>query len=520
VSDQAGKDGAASGPIAVVEVGSTGIRMLLARADGKGGFKVIDRAGKPLALGRDVFTAGTISRDTASRCIAILKGFREALGAWGVESSSASCIATSALREARNRETFIDRVALRTGFRIETVEGIEEIRLMHLAIRHALSEKLSDMARSNSMVIEVGGGSTEIMLLKRNRMAAAHSLGLGTVRIQQQAKSTSGTGRFLSRYLEEGIATACERLSSEFRLDSARNFICIGSDARLAAERAGTRAGEAFWTVPRKAFIEFEEGIAASEPEELAASFRVPLSEAEGMAPGLHVARLFLEKTQAKEVIVPDASIREGMIVSLSAGPDGLEGEEAYRSQVIASAKALGKRYRYDEPHSLHVAALSLAIFDGLEAEHGLGPHERLLLEVGAILHDIGAFIRTSGHHKHSEYIVTNSEIFGLRRDDTAILSNLVRYHRKQTPQPSHPNFTSLPPASRTVVMKLSAILRVADALDRGHGQRISIKAIEKTETGITLRTAEVADLSLERYSLAEKADLLEEVFGFKAALA
>ncbi len=511
--------GRAAGPIAVVEIGSTGIRLLLARVDGKGGFEVIDRAGKPLALGRDVFTTGMISRETASRCLAILKGFRELLLGWGVDPKDASCIATSAIREARNRETFMDRVALQSGFRVETVEGIEEIRLMHLALRHALKDHLAEMAKSNSMVIEVGGGSTELMLLKRNRIAAAHSLGVGTVRIQQQSKDASGTGRFLSRLIEEGIATACERLSTEFKLKGVRNFICIGSDARIAAERVGKRAGESYWTVPRTAFLRFEEEIAAAKPEDLAAALRVPLSETEGMAPGLRVARLFLEETSADEVIVPDASIREGMLVSISAGPAGLEEEEEYRAQVIASAEALGRRYRYDEAHSLHVASLSLALFDFLQADHGLGPHERLLLEVGAILHDIGTFIKTSGHHKHSEYIVANSEIFGLRKDDAAVLSSVVRYHRKQTPQPSHPGFTSLPPRARITVMKLAAILRVADALDRGHGQRVVIRSIERTDAGIVIRAEGSADLSLERYSLAEKANLLEEAFGLKAAL-
>jgi len=507
------------GQAAVVEIGSTGIRMLLADIDGQGGFLVRDRAGKPLALGRDVFTTGLISRDTASRCLAILSGFREVLAGWGMRPEGASCIATSALREARNRDTFVDRVALQTGFRVETVEGIEEIRLMHLAIRHALREKLSETGRSNSMVIEVGGGSTELMLLRRNRIAAAHSFGTGTIRIQQQAIAATGSSRFVSRFIEESVATTCERLSSELRLETVKHFICIGSDARAAADRAGRKGGEAFWIVPREAFIDFANSVRAEEPAELAARLKLPMLEAEGMALGLHIARLYLDRTPAAEVIVPDASIREGMLVSLSQGTGGEE-EEGYRQQVIAAAKALGRRCLYDEAHALHVASNAVTLYRALAPEHGLGPHEELLLEVGALLHDVGAFIKTSGHHKHSEYIVSNSEIFGLRRDDQAVIAGIVRYHRKQPPLPSHPGFSSLPPASRILVLKLAAILRVADALDRGHTQKVSIKAVERIESGLLLRTGSPADLSIERYGLAEKAGMLEDVFGLKVALA
>jgi exopolyphosphatase/guanosine-5'-triphosphate,3'-diphosphate pyrophosphatase len=503
--------------VAVIEVGSTGIRLLVAELDGEGGWRIFDRAGKPVPLGRDVFTSGQISLDSASRCLSILRGFRDVLAGWGIDVADAVCIATSALREARNRETFIDRVRLQTGFLLKTVEGIEEIRLMHLALHYAIRERRAELARSNSMVIEVGGGSTEIMLLRRNRIAAAHSLGVGTVRIQQQVESSMGSGRYLMRFLEESINTTCERLSSELKLEGIKSFICIGSDARIAAEKAGHRACDTFSVLSRQAFMDFSKRISGYQPDDLVQNLRIAYSEAEGMIPGLLIARLFLERTDADEVIVPDISIREGILISMASGSDE---REEFHAQVRASAVALGKRYHFDENHSQHVAKLALRLFDDLGPEHGLDGHARLLLEVAGILHDIGTFIKTSGHHKHSEYILANSEIFGLAEDERAVVANVVRYHRKQPPAPTHVNFMSLEPGLRMKVTKLSAILRVADALDRGHTQRVDIASTEKSETLLVVRTGGTVDLSLERYSLEEKANMFEDVFGLKVTLA
>ena len=166
--------------VAVLEIGSTGIRLLIAEIAGSTGeWRVLDRAGKPVALGRDVFTSGRVSRESFQECLLVLEHYRELLRGWDIKSGDVHVIATSALRAARNRDVFTDRIRQETGFRLSVVEGIEENRLMYLAVRFALKNDLPQFWRANSMIIEVGGGSTEIMLLRRGKMAAAHSLRLG-----------------------------------------------------------------------------------------------------------------------------------------------------------------------------------------------------------------------------------------------------------------------------------------------------------------------------------------------------
>lgn len=510
--------------IAVIEIGSTGIRLVVAQLDGSGGFKVLDRAGKPSRIGRDVFTSGLVSREAVRECMAVLLSFRELIRGYGLGPKDTRVIATSALREAQNRDTFVDRVALQTGFRVAVIEDIEENHLMYLGVQHALQEERAVLSRSNAIILEVGGGSTEIMLLKKGRMAGAHSLRIGTVRIDEQVRGAGVPHSHLMQFIEDNVRTSCDHLDAELPLDSVKTFIVIGSDARLAAARIAAGAGAVdsgmeYAVLDRDRFIAFADEAASLSPEDCVARLRVPWADAEGIGMSLAIERLFLERTGADSVLVPNVSIREGVLISESLGPDaGVETE--MRAQIIASAASLERKYHTDETHARHVADLSLAIYDALVREHGLGNRERLFLEVAGLLHDVGTFIRTSGHHKHGEYIVLNSEIFGLNRSDLTIIANVVRYHRKSPPAPTHVNFIALPREDRIVVMKLAAILRVADALDRGHDRRVRGVSFERREERFVIRPAGDVDLSLERLSLAEKGDMFEDVFGIEPVLA
>ena len=504
--------------VAVIEIGSTGIRMVAAEIRKDNDWHVLDRAGKPVSLGRDVFTSGSVSRESLLACLAVLANYRELLSGWGIADGDVHVIATSALREARNRDMFIDRVFLQTGFRINVVEGIEENRLMYLAVRFALKDDRPQFGRSNSIILEVGGGSTEIMLLRRGKMVAAHSLRLGTILIDEQVRSAMGSNRYLQRYLEENVRNTCETLNAELDLSHVRTFIVSGSDARLAAIRLGKELNEDCWIIERTTFCAFVDQIQNYTIEESVQKLRIPYAEAEGIIPGLLTYKLFLEKTAALEVVVPNASIREGMLINLSSKVDP-ELQEEFFSQVIASAVNLGRKYRYDEAHSRQVTCLALKLFDTLLHEHGLDRRARLLLEVAATLHDVGMYVRSSGHHKHSQYIVANSEIFGLHRDDLDVVSNVVRYHRKSPPNTTHIAYIALQRDERMVVLKLSSILRVADALDRGHSQRISDIAVELKSDSAIVSAPGYHDLTLERLALAEKADMFQDVFGYKVML-
>jgi exopolyphosphatase/guanosine-5'-triphosphate,3'-diphosphate pyrophosphatase len=374
------------------------------------------------------------------------------------------------------------------------------------------------MSRSNSLIIEVGGGSTELMLLQRGKMVAAHTSNLGTVRLEPQLRSTVGSAEQMERVLIEGIRTTREVLDSELKLQKVRYFIAVGGDARLAAERVGTPSGEQFSVIENDRFSAFVHELATLSVDECVQRLHIPYSEAESLVPALLIYLLLARETSADRIIVPAVSIRDGVLLSLARGPDD-DLQREFRSQVLASAVSLGRKYHFDEKHARHVARLALALFDQLEADHGLDAFDRLLLHVAALLHDIGTYVATTGHHKHGQYLVSNSEIFGLDGDDVAIVSYVVRYHRRALPSNAHTTFMALARHRRLVVMKLAALLRVADALDRGHSQRVKGFDVDRNDDELILHCRSEGDIAAERYGIPQKANMFEQVFGMKVVI-
>jgi exopolyphosphatase/guanosine-5'-triphosphate,3'-diphosphate pyrophosphatase len=239
------------------------------------------------------------------------------------------------------------------------------------------------------------------------------------------------------------------------------------------------------------------------------------MADAETLVPALLAYRRLLLETPAREVIVPAASLRMGLVLDLALEGEG-RGLEDFRRQVLASALTLGRKYDFDEPHARHVAALATRLFDDLQAEHGLAPRDRLILEVAALLHDIGSYVSMRSHHKHSHYILTVSDLFGLTRDDMELVANIARYHRRALPQKSHIPFMALDRDARTTASKLAAVLRLANALDADHLQKVrDVRIVRGAETWF-LEVEGGGDMTLERLVAQARADLFQEIFGRK----
>lgn len=503
--------------VAVIDIGSTAIRLVIAEIIPDGTWKTLDRAIKPVLLGRDVFLSGTVKIDSMRDAIRILLSFRELLDGWKIELADVRVIATAAIREAKNRDTFIDRVYVRTGFQVDVVEGIEENHLTYIAVQHAINDLRPQFARSSAMILEVGGGTTELMLLYRSRIVAAHSLRIGTVRVQQHVRPAAGFNirERIEEYLRESIRVSRDVINTELRLDKVRFFVAVGGDARIAAARVGRKEGEHFSVIERSDFERFVALLQDRSVDQCVTDLKLTYNEAEGLLPALLTYKIFLESTQAEQLIVPDVSIREGVLLRIATGNrEGVDKEFAL--QVIASSISVGRKYHFDETHGVHVSKLSILLFDLLSDEHGMEKHARLLLETAAIVHDIGNYIRASGHHKHGQYLIENSEIFGLSRGDIRIVANVIRYHRRGMPNSGHISYMALRREQRMVVLKLAALLRVADALDRGHVQRIRSLKIERGEDEITLRCDYTGDISIEQNALRSKGKMFEEIFGYR----
>lgn len=499
--------------IAVIDIGSSAIRLLIAQG-GPSEWALIEDAELPLALGRDVFRRGTIEHATINRAVEILKGFQELMAPYTVDRIAA--IGTSALRESANREMFIDRVLLQTGIEVRVIDGVEANQFTWLAVREPLSKAMTAFKRHNSLIIEVGAGNTDLMVLRKGKIAGAHALPIGTLRFLQKLDHRfGGAGTDIRAFFRNQADRVVKAGSHELGLQRVSKLVAVGSDARLVASRLGRPLTDEVTVIPRDAFREFMAEIETLSPEELIARLDLSWNEAELLYPALVIFDTFVESTRADEILVPSASIRQGLLVNYAAGGS----TEIFAAQVIAGARALAKHYRSDMHHAEFVRTQALILYDSLTAQLGLTGGPRLFLETAAILHEIGGFIGATSHHKHGQYIIRNSDIFGLSRTDKELVSQIVRYHRRAKPQRSHTTYMNLSRTQRIIVQKLSALLRIADALDRSHTQNIAIEELEITENRLIIHTAHPGDLSIEELSLTEKGDLFEDVFGLRPVL-
>jgi len=490
--------------------------MLIAELGPKMEVRHLENLQKTVRFGKDVFTSGRLSNTAIREGIAILKNFKSVMDSYGAKTVHA--IATSAVREAVNRDNFIDQVFVRTGIDVEVIEGPEENRLQLTAVEYALGQTLN-WEKKSCLILEVGSGSTELIIMNQGKVDLTRTIPMGLIRLPAEAATVKPRTTDIQRILNRSIREITKHIGRECNLETIDTFIAMGGEMRFAARQITEMKDEKFTAVDAKAFRTFVAKVLKVTPEEISAQYEIPYADAEALSPALLFYSNYLDQTKSDTVLIPMTSIRDGLLLEVAQMLSGYKRTD-YTRQVINSARHLGDKFRYDEPHALNVASLAVKLFDLLKEDHGLGSRGRLLLETSGILHDIGTFISLSSHHKHSSYLVEASEIFGLRKADKDIVANVVRYHRRSTPKETHVLYMSLPKNDRAIVSKLSAVLRAADALDRSHQQKIQTFYLKKSDDCYTLWIdPEAGDLSIEKEALQKKADMFNDVFGYPIIL-
>ena len=505
-------------PESVIEIGSTGVRLLVAAFSEDGYFTILDRSEKPLPLGKDVFISGAISQETQNQLIQILIRYREQLAGWGISSSECTCVALTAFRDAKNSDPIMDRILVQAGFHVRIIDGIEENKLMYLAVSECIKNEPTFNKDKDTVILVVGGSTTEIMMMSDGKMAGVHSLRLGTVRIDQQMKNQTSSYSDIQRYVQESINNTKGSLESELNLSQVKQFIAVGPDVTLAALNVGRPISTFLWEINKEDFSDFVRDIQGYSVDECVARFKISYNEAETLQVSLLIYNLFLGFTKAQKILVPETNIRNGLLLSQHT----IENEELqleFNMQITASARNLLRKYHGDENHAECVRQIAVKIYNSLTNDLALNEHVRTLLETAAILHDIGAFIRYDNHNLHSSYIIRNSEIFGLSRKDNTIVSEIAKYHKGNSVPQDEDSFLMLPRSDRMTILKLTAILRIADALDRGHVQKFSDFTIKIQQNSLVISTANSRNTVLEKIALNEKSGMFESVFGYKVIL-
>lgn len=494
--------------IAAIDIGSNAMRMVVGRVDYEGRLDTIDNVRLPVRLGQDVFSEGQIGEETAQLAVDAFLRFRKVADNHKVEKIRA--VATSAMREASNRDLLCDRISHAAGIQVEIVAGDEEARLIHLAVEQAINLK-----SRRTMLVDIGGGSVEVTLSQNGTILSTESYNMGTVRLLQKLSNKPARLSFdqLVREYAEAARRRIDREIGQKKID-----LCVGTGGNI--EEMGVLRKRIFNRDSSQAITLTElekliETLGKLGVEQRMRRFKLRSDRADVILPAAIVLHMIIQAARISEVKIPNVGLKDGLLLDMARNL-GQETRPSQQDQIWTSAVQLGEKYQYDSEHARLVSYLAGSLFRQTASLHNLDQENKLLLEVAAWLHDIGHFISTVDHDQHAFYILQASPLIGLTDTQNRIVANVMRYHRKAMPSVQDENFRMLAPRDRLIVTKLSALLRLADAMDVSHTRRVSEVQISPAKNKWKIKINGQGGLSLELWALEKRRSLFQEVFGIK----
>jgi len=494
---------------AAVDIGSNSVRMMAAEVSAEG-TKVLAQDRVVTRLGESVFRSGKIGSDALDLLCSTLQ--RMAATYQKLDVLGVRAVATSAVRDASNQQEFSTRVAKALGNPVEVISGQEEARLIHLGV-----EARWPRPEERTLIVDLGGGSAELIISQDGKMVDADSRPLGAVRlnallIESDPPSPADLDR-LNQYIDEKLAPFVRRHRDE-RFDrvvatsSTPAALVCAANRIPRAERDSADRMRASTSQIRRLFNQLVQENVESRRRWVGIGPR----RAEIIIGGAAVFVKVLETFGQPALYYSAAGVRDGIIADLAARGVGRDRSRLSREQRDV-VEALSRRYGVELKHARHVAALASDLFESLQPVHRLPASAGKLLEASSYLHDIGHYVSDTSHHKHSAYLVANSDLPGFTNHERLAIAALCRFHRKSLPQARHAEYQTLDADSKRAVLYLAPILRLADALDRSQEQKVRTLSAATKSGAITL-TVEAEPLAdLELWAAGELANVFRDVY-------
>jgi exopolyphosphatase/guanosine-5'-triphosphate,3'-diphosphate pyrophosphatase len=460
--------------IAAIDAGSNAIRLVIARADSPWEITRLAVERYPVRLGHHAFTRHRLDDETIRKAVRAFRHFRELLNAYDVRKYRA--VATSATREARNRRQLLERVLQKTGIRLEVIGGEEEARLVRTGVLAAIGDKLSPR-----LIVDLGGGSMELNFMRQGSVECAVQLPIGTVRVMEmfdiRGPMNSQQVDTVQHYVSSMLSSM---VPQQFNLGGQMAVAC-GGNAEALAQFARGQQEHGIDTINLRLLRDrLFELLRRSVPERMKA-YGVRQDRAEVMGIAALTFITLGRWLNLRQLLVPGVGVREGVLRELvvqhyAAAPHLENGRE---DATLQAARALARRFGCDIKHAEQVRKLSGMLFDQLAPVHRLMPAHRFLLGLAALLHDAGYMVNADGHHKHSEYLIRNSDIAGLAPAQRNLVACVARYHSNAEPEPHHKVYSSLSRGQRQQARAMAALLRICEGLECEHGQGVETVDVE-----------------------------------------
>jgi exopolyphosphatase/guanosine-5'-triphosphate,3'-diphosphate pyrophosphatase len=508
--------------IAAIDVGSNSIKLVVVDAAASDSFAVLARDKVPVRLGHDTLRLERLSTDAIERAAQCIKSFRSIAETRGADRIFA--VATAAVREAQNAPQFIKEVKRVAGVSVEILSPIEEARLIGVAAVHGCAAPDADILN-----IDIGGGSTELSLMRNGAPASLLSVKLGAVGITEKFLSSDPPKPKELRALREEIRSALERPARELIgsrwqqvTGTSGTIHAIGTALRLRAlnspegqEQGARPAGD---EIVLSKLTRLNVRLAEMNSAERRRVPGISAQRSDIVIGGGQILEGVMQALRVESVRTCSWALREGVLI------DRLRGIEAesqppsvnFTDYRLRAVHAVGRRFGYEEGHALQVARLAERLFDYIVkpgSPANLDRHHRTLLSAAALLHDVGYHIAHDSHHKHALYLIKHSELTGFSEAEREVIANVARYHRGSEPRERHEFFAVLNQTDRETVKSLAAILRIADAMDRRHDNRLADIRCSRNGRVVQIEMQSSSNCDREIAAAEQKCALFEQVF-------
>ncbi len=499
--------------LAAIDIGTNSIRCTIAESYSDGRMEILEQLARGVWFGKETFQRRGLSAQSMRAGIEILKRFQKIFNQYDVQHIRV--VATASIREAANADIFIDRIKIATGLDVEIIDPSEEIQFSVMAIQEELGDAFPRDDK-NVLIVNVGGGSTLLAVLRGGTVVNSQSLNIGAIRMREalaNANDSVENNAAVYRHAIHETLTSAEAYFPFHEIDFA---LTMGSEPRFVAKNIGRPSprGDLF-NVRMSRFVTLVERCLKMETPRLCRTFGINFQTAEMTVPSLLTYQEIFQRTQISSFYVASSSMRHGVLRALAREVWGLADVD-YQHDVLDAARSLAEKYLVDLEHSQQTERLAIRIFNEMQQEHGLTANYLLLLRVAAILQNCGRFVNNRSFHKHSFYLISNSEIFGLRHSETEMTAYIARYSYRTGPKFSHSNFMSLPRDSRVIVSKLAAILRIADALNHGKTVDPDTLRFERDGDELTILLPPDDTILLKTRSLEIQGKMFEDIFGIR----
>ncbi|MBN1431167.1 MAG: Ppx/GppA family phosphatase [Methanomicrobiaceae archaeon] len=507
--------------VSFIDLGTNSARLLIVRLNSNNSYSVLRQQKEMIRLGEGSFIQGILSEEAIGRTIVVCSKYEEISRNFGAEEIYA--VATSAARDAVNGQDLISRIKKQAGLDVKVISGEEEARLIYLGVSNGFN--LDDELY---MFIDIGGGSTEIILGTRFDHIYLKSLKLGALRTYFSFPGDPETGIIdtetkdeISRYVRSRIAYARKSIQKDpvsKVYGSSGTIQSLVSVAEKERNNCNSPAEERWINI-----FELEKimtrlcGMSITERKNIPG---ISAGRADIIAAGAIILFTIMKELGIEKLYSSDRSLRDGLLF------DYLSEEPGFISSVKMpvkerSVRQLGKSCRIDECHAEKILEISKELFEsaGKLGLHNYGEEELEMLEYAAYLHDVGQFISFSKHQYHSHYVITNAPLLGFNQNELNIIGLIARFHRKKSPKPKDDLFKDLDEETINLVIILSLFLRIAENLDKSHDGRIDSAYFSREADQLILNIESSKDCTIELWAATENLKLLEKTFGMKAGI-